>query len=220
MLVTTVEKPKRGKASRDAQLSSQQFTALKWLLAQEEEIQARGEKAEIKVLLANGVPWLAKKCFGPEVSRNSASCTLARLANRSMVECWDSTLGSGGKRNTTHVKLTAAGRHAAHYYREHGKSRRKVEDERRREYWYQEFYETLQNYLVREEMYGHLLSLSEYDRAMSLSEEPHENSHLEQDVLKEEIELSHLRGYLWDIADMIKKTDELENFVPRIEVPF
>ncbi len=137
----TIPKPKtRGETARDAGLSKPQRKLLVWLLQQEEAIKASGDKSKLKELNQKGIPWSAKRfyddVYGKALSHNqrrSISRTLKGLEDsdkkgnpRRLVMRYDTTGGVGQKSRTSHVKLTPEGRHAAHFEREHGRTKRQI----------------------------------------------------------------------------------------------
>jgi hypothetical protein len=136
---TMTPKSKKRKATAcDTGLSEKQRRLLLWLLAQEEVIKDSGDKKRIVELNQKGIPWNSKRFYDdaygqamPQGQGSIISDTLKALEDsgkkkdpRRLVERYDAAGGVGKKSRTSHVKLTPEGRHAAHFEREHGMTRR------------------------------------------------------------------------------------------------
>lgn len=118
-------KPKRGPAASDRQLSYLQLRLLEWLLLQERTLDAQNSRELNRV----GIRWGAKRFFvaysrqAPTASqRASVSRSLHRLAERGLV-----VLSMQGKR-TAHIKLTPQGRTLANAWSVRGFSERQIYD--------------------------------------------------------------------------------------------
>lgn len=126
----------RGKARADRQLSKMQRDLLVWLYKEEQAILASEDKARIKTLRQQGIPWLAKRFYQETQNepmaaerRGIVSRTLARLDHRGLIQRYDTTGGVKRKPKTSHVKLTDTARHAAEFELEHGMTARQWTDE-------------------------------------------------------------------------------------------
>ena len=128
MLLKAAKLP-RGPARKDAQLSVMQRQFLVWLYDEEiRTIQAlwalpipKGKRdSQLRELRRRGVPWAAKRFYKDALktpmsadARGVISRMVARLEQRGLVSCYDATRGLGGKRRTSHVKLTPLGSRVA-----------------------------------------------------------------------------------------------------------
>lgn len=145
--VIRMEKPKRGKARADRQLSKLQRRLLVWLSDEEcrlwqvvkGEITPKARRVQLKrELIQRGVPWAgaAKRFYGGSESPPAVSRALKRLDGRGLVIRYDTTGGGGAKRRTSHVRMTRAGEELADFERRHGVTERQREDDLKR--WYRE----------------------------------------------------------------------------------